>query len=97
MDKKMLARIEKIASIKMKDEETELRFIKDVEGTINSVRKLLVVDLKNVKAFDGFSPYKLSTSTDDVEQTPDPDVILKNSFGNDKNMFKVPKIIKDSH
>lgn len=94
VDDKLLARLEKLSSLKIEDENKE-KIKNDISQMLEFVNNLNEVDVSNVQAtfstISGGTPFREDIAVSSKEIS---DAILKNAPKSEDNYFVVPKIIE---
>ncbi|QKF74195.1 Glu-tRNA(Gln) amidotransferase, subunit C [Aliarcobacter faecis] len=94
VDDKLLAKLEKLSSLKIEDENKE-KIKNDISQMLEFVNNLNEVDVSNVQAtfstISGGTPFREDIAVSSKEIS---DAILKNAPKSEDNYFVVPKIIE---
>ncbi|UFX98274.1 Asp-tRNA(Asn)/Glu-tRNA(Gln) amidotransferase subunit GatC [Candidatus Gromoviella agglomerans] len=92
MDKLILSRLEKLASIKLSIDDIAM-LERSIDDALKCINVLLNVNTDGVEEFSGFYPYKCKLYSDTICDLPSRNDVLSNAL-QDNGFILVPKFIK---
>ena len=92
ISKEEILHIAKLASLKIREEEIE-EYRKNLQDILNFAKTIDSVDTNNLEETNGATTNINFLREDEVKEFGDKEKLMQNAPDQEKNMFKIPKVL----